>query len=126
MNRVARFSVQNNAVAGSHTGELYVFRFESLYIDSSKVNDFKYDLVSKNQMAASRCFSAHTSMIQSIEIWEDKKVISTSVSDQCIVQWRVEFEDKHWELDFNQISVDPDAATLHPQQPADPFQEFIP
>ena len=45
-------------------------------------------------------------MLQSIEIFEDKTVLSTSVNDQCIVQWRVEYEDKHWELDFNNIEYD--------------------
>lgn len=106
MNKVSLFTVQPNAIAGSHQGGLYIFRFDALCIDKMKVTDFKYDLVKKNEMAATRCFSAHTSMIQSIEIYNDKKVLTTSVSDQCIVQWRVEFEDKHWELDFNQIDFD--------------------
>jgi len=50
-----------------------------------KVTDFKYDLVRKSEMAATRCFQGHTSMVQSIEIFEDKTVLSTSVNDQCVL-----------------------------------------
>ena len=66
-------------------------------------------------MAATRCFSGHTSNIQCIENFQDKLVLTTSVQDQCIVQWKIEYEDKHWELDFNQcIKTEPD-----------PFAEFL-
>jgi len=61
-----------------------LFRFDSLVIDKKKVTDFKFDLVKKKDMAATRGFYAHTSMIQSLEIFEDKTVLSSSVSDQCI------------------------------------------
>ena len=101
MSQVTRFSLQPNAIAGSHSGNLYIYRCDALCIDKNSVNDFQYDLIAKDAMADTRSFSAHTSMIQSIEIYEDRSVLSTSVSDQCIVQWRVEYEDKHWELDFN-------------------------
>lgn len=114
MSRVARFSLQPNAVCGSHQGGLYIYRFDALTIDKLKVTDFKYDLLKKTEMAATRCFSAHTSMIQSIEIFEDKTVMSTSVSDQCIVQWRVEYEDKHWELDFNNVEYENHPSALLP------------
>ena len=52
-------------------------------------------------MAATRCFSGHTSMITCIEIARDRLVCTTSLQDQCIIQWRVEYEDQHWELDYN-------------------------
>lgn len=106
MSRIARFSLQLNAVCGSHTGGLYIFRFDALTIDRGQVTDFKFDLLKKAEMAGSRCFSGHTSMIQSVEIFEDKIVMSTSVADQCIVQWRVEYEDRHWELDFNTVEYE--------------------
>lgn len=41
--------------------------------------------------------------------------MTTSVSDQCIVQWRVEYEDQHWELDFNNFLKDV----------SDPFNECL-
>jgi hypothetical protein len=41
--------------------------------------------------------------------------MTTSVSDQCIVQWRVEYEDQHWELDFNNYLPDV----------SDPFNEYL-
>jgi len=65
------------------------------------VIDFKFDQVKKLDMAASRCFSGHTSAITCIEICDDRLVCTTSLLDQCIIQWRVEYEDQHWELDFN-------------------------
>jgi hypothetical protein len=93
MSKISRFSLLDNAIVGSHQGGLYLFRFPALTIEKLKVVDFRYDFLRKNEMAASRSFSGHTSMIQSIEIFEDRTVLSTSISDQCIVQWRVEYED---------------------------------
>lgn len=93
MSKVSRFGLLDNAICGSHTGGLYVFRFPALTIEKLKVADFRFDFVKKKEMAATRCFSGHTSMIQSIEIFEDRTVVSTSASDMCIVQWRVEYED---------------------------------
>lgn len=39
------------------------------------------------------------------------------MADQCIIQWRVEFEDQDWELDFNKFAVD--------RTKADPFSEIM-
>ena len=63
MSRVARFGLLDNAICGSHTGGLYVFRVPALTIEKLKVTDFKFDFVKKREMAATRCFSGHTSMI---------------------------------------------------------------
>lgn len=41
--------------------------------------------------------------------------MTTAVSDQCITQWNVEFEDNHWEMDFN----------AHAVGEPDPFGEFL-
>lgn len=46
-----------------------------------KAKDFRFDHIKKREMAATRCFSGHTSMIQSLEVYQDKIVVSTSVSD---------------------------------------------
>ena len=68
-------------------------------------------------MAASRCFSGHTSAITCIEICDDRLVCTTSLLDQCIIQWRVEYEDQHWELDFNTYLQDkPDPFAEVPSQ----------
>jgi hypothetical protein len=85
MSRIAKFSLQPNAICGSHQGGLYLFRVDALTIDKMRVTDFKYDLVRKPEMAATRSFQGHTSMVQSIEIFEDKTVLSTSVNDQCVL-----------------------------------------
>ena len=57
-------------------------------------------------MALSKAFDALTSMIQSINILEDKKVFVTGNNDQCILQYRVEYEDQDWELDFNNFMAE--------------------
>ena len=57
-------------------------------------------------MAATRSFCGHTSMIQCIEIFEDKIVLTTSLKDQCIIQWQVHPEDMHYELDFNNFQLE--------------------
>lgn len=40
-------------------------------------------------------------------------MLTTSVRDQCVIQWKVEYEDMHWELDFNAVQ----------QNLGDPFAE---
>jgi hypothetical protein len=81
MSKVSQFSLQPNSICGSHNGELYIFRNDALKIDKSRVNDFSFDVVNKEDMADTRSFSAHTSMIQSIEIFEDRMVLTTSACD---------------------------------------------
>ena len=56
MSKISKFSLQPIAICGSHQGGLYTFRFDALTIDKLKVTDFKFDLVKKSEMAASRCF----------------------------------------------------------------------
>ena len=67
MTSVARFSLFDNAICGSTTGGLYLFRFSGLVIEKSKVMDFNHEDVRKRDMAATRCYNAHTSPINSIE-----------------------------------------------------------
>lgn len=98
---VCRFSLLDNAVFGTIYGELFAFRFGALFLDKNRVLDFKFDKVPKRQMAISKAFDCLTSMIASINIFEDKRVFVTGNNDQCILQYRVEYEDQDWELDFN-------------------------
>jgi len=58
-----------------------LFRFPAITIEKLKVMDFRYDFLRKHEMAATRSFCGHTSMIKSIEIFEDRTVLTTSVSD---------------------------------------------
>jgi len=46
-----------------------------------KVIDFKFDTIRKADMAATRSFFGHTCMIQCIEIFEDRLVVTTSLKD---------------------------------------------
>ena len=52
-----------NACCGSHSGGLYLFKFDGLILDKQNVADFHFDFVEKRDMAPSRFFNAHTSMI---------------------------------------------------------------
>jgi len=52
MSRVSRFTLLDNALCGSHNGELYLFRFAALTIEKLKVADFRFDFVKKKEMAA--------------------------------------------------------------------------
>lgn len=100
---IGRFIKLDNAIIGTNFGEIFAFRFPALYIDKNKARDFQYDKVSKREMAISKGFDALTSMIQSLCIFEDKKVFVTGNNDQCILQYRVEYEDQDWEMDFNSL-----------------------
>ena len=104
MSSTSRFMAIDNAVCGSIHGDIYLFRFPSMYVDKSQLAGFSVDKIKKTEMALSRGYSGHTSMVICSDIFEDKYVMSTSIQDQCIIQWRVEFEDQDWEMDFNKFA----------------------
>ena len=85
MTCVARFNLLDNAIIGSNFGEIYAFRFPAVCVDKNKVMDFRHDKLPKREMAISKGFDALTSMIQSLVIFEDKKVFITGNNDQCIL-----------------------------------------
>jgi len=84
MTNVARFNLLDNAIMGSNFGEIFAFRFGALILDKNHVLEFRNDLIPKREMAISKGFDALTSMIQSINIFEDRKVFITGNNDQCI------------------------------------------
>jgi hypothetical protein len=63
MSSIQRFNMLDNAVCGSVFGDLYLFRFPSMYVDRNNVIDFSIDKLRKIDMALTRGFSAHTSMV---------------------------------------------------------------
>lgn len=50
-----------------------------MFVDRNSVIDFSVDKLRKIDMALTRGFSAHTSMVQCCEIFEDKYVLSTAL-----------------------------------------------
>jgi len=52
-------------------------------------------------MAISKPIDAFTSRIESLKIFQNRIVCVTGNNDQCITQFRVEYNDQDWELDFN-------------------------
>lgn len=63
MSHVSRFGLLDDAICGSQEGGLYLFRFMGLTIEKLKVIDFKFDFIRKKEMAATRGYYGHTSMI---------------------------------------------------------------
>ncbi len=66
MSSVSRFGRSDEidtAVCGSIYGDLYLFRFQSMFIDKNNVLDFSIDKLRKIDMSLTRGFSAHTSMV---------------------------------------------------------------
>ena len=63
MSSVSRFDKIDNAVCGSIHGDLYLYRFPAMYIDKTTVLDFNVEKLRKLDMALTRGFSAHTSMV---------------------------------------------------------------
>ena len=93
MTNICRFNLLDNAIMGSNFGEIFAFRFPALYLDKNNILEFRHDKVPKRNMAISKGFDALTSMIQSMAIFEDRYVFVTGNNDQCILQYRVEYED---------------------------------
>ena len=81
MMSVCRFTTVDNAIMGSLFGELFAFRFPSLFLDTNKVARFDHNLLHKREMSVTKGFDALTSMIKSINIAEDKRVFVTGVND---------------------------------------------
>jgi hypothetical protein len=52
-------------------------------------------------------------MVEDLALFQDELLFSTSMSDQCIIQWKITQEYQEWELDYNDI---------HPGKP-DPIRE---
>jgi len=66
---------------GSLFGELFAFRFPALFLDGSLVKEFSHDRVCKRNMAVSKGFDCLTSMISSINVFDNKKVFVTGNND---------------------------------------------
>jgi hypothetical protein len=81
MTACSRFAAIDNAICGSIYGDLYIYRFPAMYVDKNNVLEFNVEKVRKLDMSLTRGFSAHTSMVQGIEIFEDKYIFSTALSD---------------------------------------------
>ena len=81
MSSVARFGAIDNAVCGSVHGDLYLFRFPAMIIDKGQLNTFNLEKINKAEMALTRGFTAHTSMILNTENFEDKYILTTSLQD---------------------------------------------
>lgn len=101
MTAISRFSLLKNAVIGSLKGELFVFRFDALTLDDQVRETFEYQRVPKRAMAISKANDACTSKIESLKIFQNRIVCVTGNNDQCILQYRVEYNEQDWELDFN-------------------------
>jgi hypothetical protein len=121
MTAVNRFNDELNAsVAGSSKGDLYLFRFDALYVDPKSIRAFKTEELAKADMSLARGFSAHTSMVICTEIYQTDHVFSSALSDQCIVQWKLEYEDQEWELDYNNIDQKMGAEDPYEEVPSEP------
>jgi hypothetical protein len=68
MSAATRFSAIDNAVCGSIHGDIYLFRFPAMYVDKAAINSFNLDKIKKLDMALTRGYTAHTSMILGTEV----------------------------------------------------------
>ena len=68
MTSASRFGAIDNAVCGSLHGDLYLFRFPSMYVDKSALAGFNIEKIKKTDMALTRGYTAHTSMILCTEV----------------------------------------------------------
>lgn len=68
MSSAAKFGAIDNAVCGSIHGDLYLFRFPAMIVDKSAVAAFNIEKIKKTDMALTRGYTGHTSMIMSTEV----------------------------------------------------------
>ena len=82
MTSVRRFNNSiDSAVCGSLNGDLYIFRFPAMFIDKNFVLEFSTDKIKKVEMSLTRGFSAHTSMIQCLELFTDRSNVKSIESE---------------------------------------------
>ena len=75
-------------VMGTIDGDLVIFRFPALYLDETEVENFDARHLRKEDMSVSKCFSAHTTMVNCIQVFgsfQNSFVFSSALQDQCII-----------------------------------------
>ena len=68
MSSAAKFGAIDNAVCGSIHGDLYLFRFPAMIVDKSVLAGFSVEKIKKTDMALTRGYTGHTSMILNTEV----------------------------------------------------------
>jgi hypothetical protein len=60
----------------------------------------------KGDMARTKSYSGHESAVSAIAIKSnDAHLFTTGMNDQCIIQWKVNYENKFSELDYYRIQL---------------------
>jgi antirestriction protein len=71
-----------NAVCGNTQGDIFLFRFPALFIDKSRHLEFSIDNLLKKDMALTRSYSAHSSMVMYTENFGEYTILTVGVEDQ--------------------------------------------
>lgn len=59
-----------------------------MFIDKSRHLEFSIENLQKKDMALTRSFSAHSSMVMYTEMFGEHYVLTVGLEDQTIMQWK--------------------------------------
>lgn len=82
MSACQKFPTIMNGVCGNTFGDVFLFRFSALFIDKGKQQEFSIDALEKTDMALTRSFSAHSSMVTYTELFGEHNVLTVGLEDQ--------------------------------------------
>ena len=82
MSACQKFPTITNAVCGNTLGDIFLFRFPALFIDKGKQQEFSIENLEKKDMALTRSFSAHSSMVMYTELFGEHYVLTVGLEDQ--------------------------------------------
>lgn len=80
---------------GSSRGDLHLVKDTCLYVDGAVSS---VESIRENAFCLAKSYAAHCSSVDLVEVVEDK-VFTSSLGDQAIFEWAVNWGDVEWELD---------------------------
>ena len=99
---------------GSQLGELFIAK-NSVCLSPVEQNP---DRLKLRDLCQCKKFLGHTSFVNQIELdGKESTLLTTAVSDECVMQWKVSSVDPQFELDHKQVDLD---------VPDEVYQEVVP
>ena len=84
MSACQKFLEIMNTAWGNTFGDVFLFKFPALFVDKSKHLEFSIKDLVKKDMALTRSYSAHSTMVMYTELFREQYLLTVGLEDQCI------------------------------------------